>query len=425
LHGSANKFRINICRTVINAILEKMLVAGFGTDEELDSNGLRPQASWAWQLWQENRMDALSADIHEMALRDGEAFIVVDWDKDTGRPRLVPHPRYVDAGNGGDGYGVRMVYPDDNASLEPLFAAKQWTETIVGDKGLRTSRMRRTLYFPEKIERYFYSGGWQKYVEDDEPWPASWVANDGKPLGIAAIHFRNQNMNCEAWDAIPLQDGANKAIIDLLATADQSAFRVYFAAGWIPTSDGKPVKADGSNLLTIVPGALLGTPSVDGKLTAIEPADLSQLIELVQKLIMWTAGVTSTPLSRFQITGQVSSSDTMKAGDQPLDAKVELRQSLFGNGWEDCMVLARRLANTFGGASFDEEVEFSTTWYRQANLADLKLKRELGVPLETLWSEMGYSPEQITAMQASDEHQARVANMQMAVSTVKDMKVGG
>jgi hypothetical protein len=421
LHGSANKFRLNTCQTVVGAILEKLLVAGFGTNEAEGESATPTQRSWAWDLWQANRMDALAADVHEWTLRDGEAFVIVDWDAVNGMPRLIPHPRFVDAGNGGDGYGVRMVYPDENASLPPLFACKQWTETIVGGNGLRTSRMRRTLYFPERIERYYYSGGWKPYEDPDQPWTAPWVTQDGKPLGIAAIHFKNRNLRCEAWDAIPLQDGINKSLIDLLATADQSAFRIFFAAGWIPTTDGKPPKADGTNLLPITPGSLLGTPNAEGKLTAIEPANLDQLAGLVQKLIMWTAGATSTPLARFQITGQVASADTMKEGDQPLDAKIEQRQSLFGNAWEDVLGLARRLANTFGDANRDEAVEFSTNWFRTANLDDLEQKRKLGVPQEMIWSEMGYSPEQIEAMKATDEYQARQAMSQAAL----DLKGGG
>ncbi len=430
------ELRMNVCRQVVTAITERLLVAGFDTGEAPDATGTKPLARWAWDTWQKNRMDAKQDDVHEGALRDGEYFVIVDWDAETSMARLTQHPRFVSVEAGGDGCGVRMIYPDDDDTQKPLYAVNQWTETIQTMMGTQ-SRMRRTLYYPDRIERYVYNSGWIQYVEDDaapdpgngeasEPaWPTPWRYAAGNPLGIPVVHFKNKGMRCEAWDAIPLQDGLNKALIDCLATADVSAFQILFASGWMPTKDGQAPKEDGSNLLEIAPGQIIGSTKPEARLTPIEGADISKLIELTQQLVMWLAMITNTPLSRFISTKQVASSDTLKGQDEPLDNKVELRQTLFGNSWEDVMSMARRLENVFGIGGLDETLTFSTLWYRKRSLDELEKKKKLGVPQEMIWSEMGYSPDQIEQMKAMPQYQAGLALMRMGIGNENSNNSGG
>ncbi|MFZ6029962.1 MAG: phage portal protein [Chloroflexota bacterium] len=423
LHDGA-ELRMNVCRQVVTAITERLLVAGFDTGEPAGADGGKPQADWAWDTWQKNRMDAKQDDVHEQALCDGETFVIVDWNAPEGYARLTPHPRFVSVEAGGDGCGVCMIYPDDDDSQKPLYAVNHWTETVHTANGTQ-SRMRRTLYYPDRIERYVYNSGWQQYIEEaaaaetgeasGPAWPTPWRDAAGNPLGIPVVHFKNKGMRCEAWDAIPLQDGINKSLIDCLSAADVSAFRILFAAGWYPTTDGKEPKPDGSNLLAVAPGQIIGSTKPDARLTAIEGADISKLIELVQQLVMWLAMATSTPLSRFISSKQVASDDTLKGQDEPLENKVELRQTLFGNAWEDVMAIARRLANVFGGSELDESLTISTLWYRKRSLDELERKKKLGVPQEVIWSEMGYSPDQIEQMKAMPEYQAGLAMMQMGI----------
>jgi len=416
--GTKSKFRMNVCRSVVTAVSERLIVAGFDTDEEANAEGAKEQSAWAWQVWQGNRMDALQDEVHDDTLVSGEHFVIVDWDAERKRPRFTPHPRYIDVDNGGDGYGCLMIYPDNNIYAAPSYAVKQWTETVRDENGKRKSRRRRTLYYPERIERYVYElGGWRPYIEDGQAWPLPWVDLAGNPLGIPVIHFRNKGLRCEAWDAIPLQDAINKALVDLLATADLTAFRIFVALGWIPTTDGREPKADGSNWLKITPGQIVGTTKSreQASFEAIDGEDPSAMAELVHQLVLWTAMVTDTPVSRFIATKQIASGDTLKQQEEPLEAKVDHRRMLFGNGWEDCMAMARRLANVFGEEELDESVQFSTLWQSRRSLDELKAKRELGVPLEQLWLEAGYSREQISAMKEMDEYQARLSIMQLGL----------
>src|SRR5690606_9233123 len=105
-----SRFNMNVCRIVVEALTERLNGEGFdAADDTLQT--------WAAATWRANRMDARADDTHEMAVRDGEAFVIVDWDEANDRPRLTPHPRYVDVEDGGDGFGVEMHYPDDDPAL--------------------------------------------------------------------------------------------------------------------------------------------------------------------------------------------------------------------------------------------------------------------------------------------------------------------
>ena len=125
------QFKMNLIRSVVTAISERLLVSGFDSTEPADADGVKLQAQWAWELWQANRMDAIQVDVHDQALVSGEHFVIVDWDAAKRRPHFTPTPRYTDTQASGDGYGVLMVYPDGDIYSDPSYAVKQWTETVV------------------------------------------------------------------------------------------------------------------------------------------------------------------------------------------------------------------------------------------------------------------------------------------------------
>lgn len=429
---AGDPFRLNVARIVVTAVEERLEVIGFEASDESDVEDEPPAgdemtpadelAGWAWDAWQANRMDGRQSDVHEGALRDGEYFVIVDWDAENDRPRFTPHQRYVDPQYDGDGFGCKAHYPADDDTQPMEYASKRWTEHLGGGK----TRQRMTLYYPDRVERYVIDGGVPKPLDDDEmPVVQPWRNALGQPLGIPVIHFKNRGLRPEAKDALPVQDAINKTLIDLIATADLTAFRIFVAFGWHPTTDGKPLSSDGDNRLNIAPGNVIGSPKSpqDASLDTIEPAELTSLIDLMDKLLLWLAMITDTPISRFTTTRQVAAEDTLKQQETTLLAKIKKRHLLFGNAWEDCMYMARRLANFFGTEDLAEEVILSALWETPETrdegefLEGLALKRErLGVPLKQVWAEAGYSQAEIEAMLETEEMQTRNALASLALN---------
>jgi hypothetical protein len=282
-------------------------------------------------------------------------------------------------------------------------------------------KMRRlNLYYPDRIEKWIshdqaFEGAWQPYQEEGQPWPIPWVGANG-PLGVPVMHFKNADQGynygqSEIKNVIPLQNALNKSIIDLLAAADTTGFRMYWALGDDPSG------------LDIAPGSWIWSARPPGGEGAAQfgyfpGEDLSPLIALKDAFVAEIARVSRTPLSYFQVTGQVAAEGTQKQQESGLVSKVKDRQVAFGNAWEDALAMARKLHNTFGPGGLDEEQVIGTLWAdpetrnEREHLEGLKLKAELGVPAEQLWQEMGYDEEQIAEMRAMrGEEVASTANL--------------
>jgi hypothetical protein len=83
---------------------------------------------------------------------------------------------------------------------------------------------------------------------------------------------------------------------------------------------------------------------------------------------------------------------------------------LFGNAWEACLALARKVENTFSTivVALDEDIDFESIWEDTQSIDEILKKQTLGVPEEQLWVELGYSEEQVLQMKNSPEYIAKV-----------------
>lgn len=416
-------FRVNYCKTVVNAVVERMILTGFDSDEPKQADGEKPLVSWADKVMAQNRFDALQLTVNRGMVRDSEYFVIVDLEPDTKQPRLIPHPRFTDSFlDDGTGFGCRAYYDDDDPTQPMKYASKRWTEEIEEDE--KTRRIERmNLYYPDRVERFvrIYRLGvstWEPYNENGEE-IIPWKDSQERPLGIPVIHFKNPDLSSELKDAIPLQDGINKTTLDLLAAADTAGFPIRFTKGFYATTDGKSPASDGSNYLHITPGSFVGTTSKEADMKNMEGGDLSNLIQIRQELILDLARITDTPLSRFQATKQIAAEGTLKQQEEPLLAKIRSRQTTTGNSWEDAFYIARKLVNKFNNAGLDENITLSALWAPAETRDDkafaelLKIKRELGVTQIQIWRELGYNEEQIQDMLDSDEQQMKTNLMQV------------
>lgn len=339
------EFSLNACPIVVDSLAERLKVAGFECEDEKQADTFR---DW----WTASRMDAAQAVVHLAGVRDGDTYILVEWDNDKARPVFTQENAY-------DGLqGMHVVYSDERR-LVPVVAIKRWTLTV----GIQQVIRRTNLYFPDRIEKYSDNGtgnDWTPHIEVDEngveqEWPIPWLATDGSPLGIPVIHFRNKDQGysygeSELEDVVPLQNGLNKVLIDLLAAADTTGFSIYTMTGGRP--DGV-VTAPGSWVWSTDPGVTIGS---------LPGADLTSLINLKDSVMADIAKITRTPTSAFQLTGQIAAAGTLKEQRAGLHAKSADRQVVFGNSWEDVMVVGRRLNNVFGTAQMDESATVDTTW---------------------------------------------------------------
>lgn len=438
--GAEVKLKLNIIRTIVTAITERMAVKKVGAiamtpvagDDEAASAATMKLAAWADRTWALNALDVIQDEVYTDAVNEGEGFIVVDWDKDHARPRFIPHPRYTDptvssvqAGDkknpretgAGDGFGCKIFYANDDPNQDVIRASKRWREEL----GAGKARLRLTEYYPDRIEKYVVEGAKLTPIRDegDAAWPLPWVDGAGEPLGVPVFAATNPDRRPEALDAWPIQDAVNQALLDLMAGNRIAAFRIFKIFGFNLTTDGQQPKADRSNWASIEPGGIYGAPGKSPSEAGFDPIDgmspeafLKTLNELIQK----AASVTDTPLSRFQITGQVAGADTQAEYKEPLYAKVERRQRRLGAMWVDAFQMALKLERLYGDASLSEQADFDVVWTpaKPRSVTELAseaaAKKASGVPEETIWREVwGYSEEQVKTMKGEDSYQQRQA----------------
>lgn len=396
LHNCSVTFRMNICKIVIDALMDELVLQGFGTDENDDEN--RPVEQWAKAVYRSSRLDEIQNTVHKAALLDSETFIIVDWDEEKKMPKLVQNDLYVSTDVDGDGYGCWMVYDESDQNV-PIAAVKEWVETVTQQNGQPRTRRRKTVYYPDRIERFYYDSGWKQYTEDGKPFQQAFTNSAGEPIGIPVIHFRNTDEQSEIWEVIPQQDAINKIALDVLGTADMAGFPTMTVFGFEPT------ESDGT-ALELSPMKLWGTTRSPSE-AAVQVNPASDITPLVNTLMSWialTANLSGTPVSRFIMSGQIAGSETLKEQDKPLQKKAQRRRVSFGNSWERAMNVARRMANTYGAAALDEAVTITSNWRTEYTPEQLRDFQSFGVPQEFIWQKAGLSQSEIDAIKSTDEY---------------------
>jgi len=379
-------FADNLCAAVVDTVADRLQVIGFDT-EQGDSSNL---AAAAWALWQDNRMDRRAGEVHQQAFICGDAYAIV-WPDSDGRPVIYPNQAAQ----------VTVAY-DPEMPGKIVRAAKTW---LAEDK-----RLRLTLYYPDRIEKYATPGPLVQGLSPElasrlipfevpgEPWPLP------NPYGVVPVfHFANGGImggfgRSELADIVPLQDGLNKAVADMLVAMEF----VALPQRWITGLEVEIDETTGKPKAPFVPGAdrvwTIGDP--DAQLGQFAAADLSQFLAVQDSFRMEIARVSGIPLHYLSLRQDYPSGEAMKTAEARLTAKVRDRQIAWGNVWEDAMMLALRMAG------LSEEAHLSTLWQDTAPrserefLEGLLLKQQIGASNDALLREAGYSPEQIEQMHA-------------------------
>ncbi len=413
------EFTANYCPMVIDAKANRLKVSGFDCEDDTQKEKL-------WDWWRKNRMDGKQNVIHRAAIRDADSFVLVEWDNDAKIPRFHFEPGYA-----GDGV---MVYYSDERRDEIEFASKHWRVS----KGISAGKMRRmNLYFPNRIEKYVSDddtdmGSYMPYMEDvDTVAPGYlgmaginwWTDNrteTGKPLGIPIVHFKHNDKGdsfgtSHLADVIPIQDAVDKALIDLMGAMDSDAFDILAGYG-----------TDQWANLKVGPGAIAAVSKSpqEAKLERVNGGDsTTKLLAGYNALVMEIARISGTPLSHFQISGQVSGEGTLKQQEVALVSQVEKAQTDFGNAWEMVMAIARRLENAFGDTRMDEDKLIETVWEQAESRNDMEQAQtlairvgQLGVSESQAQTEMGYDETQIAAFKR-EKMRAQAMALRIAAGT--------
>jgi hypothetical protein len=376
-------FADNWCQLIVDSSVERLEVVGFQVDGA--------QSSEAWDLWQANGLDVASVVAHTEAGKVGRCYLLVDPTGDV--PRItVEHASEV------------YLATDPGDRRRRLAALKYWRDAIDG-------YVYATLYLPEVVLRFESEGP----VDGSESF--EWVARSDangpelvNRLGVVpVIELANKPglrgvPHSDLEPAIPLQDAINKLCSDLIIASEYGAFPQRVITGWEVPKDpdtGEPL-VPGAERAAALKAALsrawsFGDPQV--AVTSLPAADLRNFTVALELFVQHLAAQTRTP--PHYLLGQVvnASGDALSVAEAGLVAKCRAKIRFFSDPWEEALALAMTAAGTP-----TEPAECQSMWadperQTQAQHTDAATKKKaLGVPLEVIWLELGYTPAQIERM---------------------------
>ncbi|MFL6468106.1 MAG: phage portal protein [Pyrinomonadaceae bacterium] len=402
------EFALNLCPAVCDAIRDKLKIEGFSVFGKSDAftrseNGTAQAAALTDMIWHRNRMDARAGEVHKEVIKNGDAFVIV-WPGPDGKAAI--HPNTASS--------CTVEYDDEDPG-KVIWAAKFWRT--------RDKFTRLNLFFPDRIERYITSKPHEGGLPDARDFArlsspnvskgasgisgafphgrategASTIQNPKSeiqnPFGVVPVfHFANNASigtfgTSELDDAIPVQDGMNKSVLDMLVAMEYSSFRQRWVSGIEIERDkeGKPIspfKVGIDNLW------VAGEPHA--KFGDFETTDLEQFLKVKDGFRIDIASVTGTPLYYLLPNSRgFASGEAVRKSESRFIAKVRGRQASFGQVWADVMQFALRIEGK-------RDVFLSTRWEDAARLTEkemlenILLKKEIGLSSNDALREAGY-----------------------------------
>ncbi|MER7169154.1 phage portal protein [Micromonospora sp. NPDC000207] len=314
---------VNFPALVVGAVSDRLTPVGFQTAADDDASGDQAAAD----LWKRARLKTTAADVHEMMLNLGEAFVIVGpVDEDTGAPVVTAEdPRW-------------MVAESDPARPHKLLAAlKVLWDDIEGVS-------RAYLYLPGRV--FVAVKPSKTPVARPVFTPQSWSWDAGKGGGggqqinharIPVVRFVNKDGAGEYEYHLDLIDRINHNILQRLVIASGQAFRQMAVSG-LPDEDENGNEIDWSDAFVMMPGAMWQLPS-EAKMWESQVTDLRPIIEATRDDITQLSAVTQTPMYMMAPAGQNQSAEGAGLSREGLVFRAGDRKDRADQPWSEVMSL--------------------------------------------------------------------------------------
>lgn len=432
-------FANNYCPTVVSVPADRMQI------EKIEIEGDGGELQKKLDAWLKKvRIDRISNQAHDAAFRYGNGFVVLAETSKPGDWRL--YQQRSDE--------MRVLYDPEEPS-RVILAIKVWRQ-LDNTFRLNVYQQESTLRFVARTkeaetarkETLTEIGGVVKLAEipmpgtlvDFEPYTGDALGPIVKHLvpGCPVFHFANEpgrdgHGNTELLNVFPLQDALNKSVCDLLVGSEFHAMPQRFATGIEVEFDdqGKPRAPFLSDT-----SKLWYTGNKEAGFGAFPAAQLEGQIKTGEMFRREIARVARIPLHYLAFDGgSFPSGEALKTAEAPLVAKIEDRQVLWGDVWEDLVRLWLLLTGQGGedtplccdwaDTSARNEKEHAET--EQIKVETVASKVDLGLPKKEALKELEYSEEQIKGFEAQRTLEAQEAarNLVTAIGQGAGLGPGG
>lgn len=383
LRGALGGFDINLARRPVDAVLDRMAIHAVSVPG--DDAATRQLIN---TVWIPNRLGRYSKRVHWAALTYGDAYMTV-WPGDDDGTVEVHFNNPV---------GTRVFYSSDNERVKS-HAARLWSEGTGDDQVYRCD-----LLYPDRVEQWVTLPGrkgdapadWREFGDEGAVWPLD------NPYGeVPVFHWRSGGEpygRPEHRGAFGPQNAITKLSTTLMSTIDFQGFpqRYELLNPDQPTADAMfdfdeddtANPDDAASTLNAGPGTVW---RLDAKgVGQFDPANVEAFLKPLNFYARAMSAATATPLRFLEPSGQVPSGESLRADDAPLSRRIEDREEVFEETWQEVIGFAARVA----GLSVPEvDVAWSPvqTVSDEAGWRTTALKMAAGVPARQALTEAGYT----------------------------------
>lgn len=404
-------FSENWCAVVIDSLNDKLQLQRITVADNDELTQRLNELLQASELAQESSM------VHLAVAVTGESYVIAwkDSDGEEGAETVAPEFYYNDPRQ-------CHVFYDANHPRVKRFAAKTW----LGDDGYRYL----TLYYPDRFEYYRTSkpvvtdltitetigdvgNYWKNLVEYGEE--GSWKVEN--PFGeIPVFHFyrtRRKNIG-ELKNIIPIQDGVNKLVADMMVAAEYGAFPQRWA---ISQGDPGPLQ-NAPNKVWQFPASEEGGQQTNvGQFPA---TDLKNYLDAIEKKTTTIGIISRTPKHYFFTQGGDPSGESLIAMEAPLNRKAQKYIDTLTSPYTELAAFLLKLDGTEVDPNaiiphFDkpETVQpYTGALIRKENTA-------AGIPLVTQLRQEGWTDEELAQLEADQQAVATQQRETLAAAMVE------
>lgn len=369
--------RINIMPLVVTTVAQNLFSDGYRAH-------LESVNAPAWQVWQDNRMDARQSGIYRSALTYGASYATALPGKVNGRSSAVITPYSPRA--------LTAVYEDPINDEWPVYA-------LISDTTLEKGKRIRRLRLLDETHSYQLRGS-----EDEKT--VTFVDAKAHGLGVTpVVRWLNEfgdiddGSQGEVEPLMPLQDQLQQTTFGLLMAQHYAAFRQRWATGMAIAEDEQGNAVEPFNAAV---NRVWQNTSPDGKFGDFAETDLSGYLNSRKSTLAITSAIAQVPPHALLVSDGISnlSAEALAAIEAGLQRKVGERKTSFGESNEQLLRLAGKAAGIDG--AWDEtsaQVVWRDTESRSlAQVADAygKIAQMLGMPVEILWERLpGFTQQDI------------------------------
>lgn len=390
--GIDQVFTENWCSVVIDSVDERLNMTGFESD-------IVPVHAALKAAWERNQIALEASDVHSDALVLGEAYAVI-WPGADGKAELFYNdPRLM-----------HCLYQDANPRLMTM-AAKLWT----GDDG----KAKLTLYYPDRLEYYTSTEKSENVSSAAAFQPDLSVSATGtapNPYGIVPVfHFKiNRKCQSDLTNVIPLQNGINKLLADMMVAAEYGAYNQR----WV-------ISGGGTLGLKNAPGEVWDLAAGDGaaqntQVGQFESTDLKNYLDAIDRLSMAIGVISRTPKHYFFGQGGDPSGEALIALEAPLNKKAQDRIDRFYPVWQQVGIFICQIEGiAVTGENVSPQFEKPSTIQPRTQAEIIKLMVDSTMPLDTALTVAGWTEGEIETMNQIKDEAASKAQESMAGALAK------